>query len=193
MTADTQRPTLNESLLPQALAAHPVRAALDESAEAVRAYLFGMTGDWHEAEDLAQAAMLKAWRKRDQFSGLATAKTWIFTIARNHWRDALRSRRRRTGAAMIQDGHDTLLQVAATTPAPADPLLQQELAAAVSRAMATLPDAQREALSLRESDGLTFSQMADILELPVATVKSRVRYALTKLANELSSYREGAV
>jgi DNA-directed RNA polymerase specialized sigma24 family protein len=44
---------------------------------------------------------------------------------------------------------------------------------------------------LRESDGLTFPQIASVLDLPVATVKSRVRYALAKLAGELRSYRKG--
>jgi RNA polymerase sigma-70 factor (ECF subfamily) len=55
-------------------------------------------------------------------------------------------------------------------------------------ALARLPGVQREVLAMRESDGLTFSEIARLLELPVATVKSRVRYALTKLANELRAF-----
>ena len=55
-------------------------------------------------------------------------------------------------------------------------------------AMTSLPPEQREALAMRESDGLTFIEIARLLDLPVATVKSRVRYALTKLANELRAF-----
>ena len=56
-------------------------------------------------------------------------------------------------------------------------------------ALGTLPAAQREALALRESEGLTFRQIADLLKVPAATVKSRVRYALIKLADELKAFR----
>ena len=73
---------------------------------------------------------------------------------------------------------------------PPGQLLQRELAHAVQAAMATLPDEQREALALRESDGLSFAEIAQMLGLPVPTVKSRVRYALLKLADQLQPYRE---
>ena len=188
MTSAVEPPT-DDGLPPQAVSAHPVRVAIDEAADSLRAYLFGMTANWHEAEDLAQAAMLKAWKKREQFAAQANAKTWIFTIARNHWRDALRARRRRPGFEPMHDGHETLL---ASDASPIEAMQRQELAGALAVAMHALPDPQREALALRESDGLTFGQIASVLDVPIATVKSRVRYALAKLADELRSYREGA-
>jgi RNA polymerase sigma-70 factor (ECF subfamily) len=187
MTSATETP-MDDGLPPQA-AAHPVRVAIDQAADSLRAYLFGMTANWHDAEDLAQAAMLKAWQKREQFAAQADAKTWIFTIARNHWRDALRTRSRRPGHESMHDGHETYFAAVAS---PAEQLQQQELAGALASAMLTLPDNQREALALRESDGLTFGQIASVLDLPITTVKSRVRYALAKLADELRSYQEGA-
>ena len=66
-----------------------------------------------------------------------------------------------------------------------------ELASAVKRALARLPDEQREALALRESEGLTFDQIGQLLGVPTATVKSRVRYALLKLADDLRPYQDG--
>ena len=70
--------------------ARALRAAMDQAAPAVRQYLFGMCGDWHQAEDAAQESLLKAWNKRETFDGRADPKTWIFTIARNCWLDRLR-------------------------------------------------------------------------------------------------------
>ena len=71
---------------------------------------------------------------------------------------------------------------------PPDVAQRGELAAAVAAAMEKLPALQREALALRESDGLTFRQIAELLGIPAATVKSRVRYALSKLADKLKPF-----
>ena len=69
-----------------------VRAAVAEAGPAVRRYLFALGATWDEAEDLAQGALLKAWRARAGFDGRADVRTWIFSIARNHWRDEIRRR-----------------------------------------------------------------------------------------------------
>ena len=160
-----------------------VRAALDEAAVSVRRYIFGMCGDWHEAEDVASEAMLKAWEKRASFDGKANAKTWIFTIARNHWLDRLRRKRRRPREETLNEQYQAA--ISASPPLSAH---RSELAVAVAGALESLPDEQREALSLRESEGLTFVRIAEVLEIPVATAKSRVRYALLKLADELKPF-----
>ena len=71
---------------------------------------------------------------------------------------------------------------------PLETMARGELAAAVKQALTALPPDQREALALRESEGLTFVQIAAMLDVPAATVKSRVRYALMKLAEQLKPF-----
>ena len=162
-----------------------MRAALVNAAPAVRRYLFGMCGRWHEAEDIAQEALLKAWARRESFDGRADPRTWIFTIARNHWLDCLRRRRVRPKEEHMNDQ----LAPAGSMPGPSAIAERGELGAVVRRAVQKLPAEQREALAMRESEGLTFRQIGQALGVPTATVKSRVRYALTKLADELEPFR----
>ena len=167
-----------------ARSAEALRAAIMGSTPAVRQYLFGMCGRWHEAEDIAQEAMLKAWAKRQSFDGRADPRTWIFSIARNHWLDRLRRRRvRPQEGPMPEEPVET-----ARCASPVTLAGRSELAAAVAAALDKLPAEQRESLAMRESEGLTFRQIADVLGVPAATVKSRVRYALLKLADELKPF-----
>ena len=162
-----------------------LRSVLVEAGPAVRRYLFGMCGRWDEAEDAAQEALLKAWAGRESFDGRADPRTWLFAIARNHWRDRLRR-----GSVRPQERPMPMerLQSAASTGPPAR-AARAELAEALDRALDRLPPAQREALALRESEGLSFLQIAGVLGVPAATVKSRVRYALAKLAEELKPFQ----
>ena len=161
-----------------------LRRVMSDIAAALRRYIFGMCGNWSEAEDIAQEALLKAWAKRDSFDGRANPKTWIFTIARNHWRDRLRRAKVRPRVLAIE------YEPASANPNSSPPAAagRAELAEAIAKAVARLPDEQREALSLRESEGLTFNEIGQMLGVPAATVKSRVRYALLKLADELKPY-----
>ncbi len=165
-----------------------LRTAIEAMAAPARRFLFGMCGSWDQAEDMVQEAMLKAWSRRESFDGRSDARTWLFAIVRNHWLDCLRKKMSRT--AQSAQPLETAQPLADRHAGPPGQLLQRELAHAVQAAMATLPDEQREALALRESDGLSFAQIAQMLGLPVPTVKSRVRYALLKLADQLQPYRE---
>ena len=166
------------------LDAEGLRAEVSDSGPAVRRFLFGMCGDWHVAEDLAQESLLKAWRSRASFNGRANVRTWVFTIARNAWIDYLRRQRTRG----VEETMDQATLTASNAPGPLASASGREFASQMELALRKLPPEQREALAMRESDGLTFVEISRLLELPVATVKSRVRYALMKLATELRAF-----
>ena len=165
-----------------------VRRAIAQAFVPVRRFCFLQGGSWHEAEDIAQEALLRAWKGRARFDGRADPKTWIFAIARNCWRDRLRRKRRRPREHPMTEA----MELTDTQPPPHAGLAREELGRAVRRALLTLPAEQREALALRESRGLKFRQVAEVLGVPVATAKSRVRYALLKLADELQGFRQEA-
>ena len=80
--------------------------------------------------------------------------------------------------------------LAARAASPPEAAARAELASAVQAARSALPDEQHEALALRESGDLSFAQIAELLGVPAATVKSRVRYALKKLAEQLKRFRK---
>jgi len=175
-------------LPPAAGGAGPLCAGLVEAAPAVRRFLFGLCGDWHHSEDLAQEAMLSAWQKRDSFDGRACLQTWVFAIARNAWLTSLRRRSRRPG-------EQPLAELGRTDPSdpsgtPADSAARAELTDAVAAALGHLPDEQREVLALCHNAGLTFARAAAVLGVPVGTVKGRARLALLKLARELEPFRQ---
>jgi len=162
-----------------------LRAAIADAGAAVRRFLFGMCGDWDAAEEMAQEALLKAWSKRDRFDGRAEIRTWVFAIARNHWLDRLRRKRTAPQTEPMNDG----MYISQPGNSPAAAAGRGELAQAVGAALTTLPAEQREALAMRESEGLSFIQIAALLGIPVSTAKSRVRYALLKLAEHLKPFR----
>jgi RNA polymerase sigma-70 factor (ECF subfamily) len=164
-----------------------LRAEIGACCHAVRCYLLAMTGNWHEADEAAAEALAKAWQKRHLFDGRSQVRTWIFTIARNHWRDEIRKRKRRPKRQDMQDIPETALAVEAD---PAQGLDRAGLTEAIARAMASLPEEQREAIALREGQALTFREIGELLDVPLATVKSRVRYGLEKLAQILAPYRK---
>lgn len=139
----------------------------------MRAFGRTLTGDVEQAEDLAQESLLQAWRCREQFQPGTNMRAWLSTILRNRFYS--NQRRRKWRADYDQE------VIERTLVAPDDPSVSVELDD-VRRALALLPDFQREALILVGAGGLSYDEVARIMGCPPGTVKSRVRRARDELA-----------
>lgn len=142
----------------------------------LRAFGRTLTGDIETAEDLAQETVLQAWRCRDQFRPGTNLRAWLSTILRNRFYSS--QRRRKWRAEYDQE------IIERTLVAPDDPSANVELED-VRRALAMLPDFQREALILVGAGGMGYEEVAHIMGCPVGTVKSRVRRARDELQSIL--------
>lgn len=146
----------------------------------MRAFGRTLTGDVEQAEDLAQETLLQAWRCRDQFRPGTNLRAWLSTILRNRFYST--QRRRKWRAEYDQESMERTLV------APDDPSTNVELED-VRRALAMLPDFQREALILVGAGGLSYEEVAQVMGCPVGTVKSRVRRARDELQSLLYGRR----
>ncbi len=141
----------------------------------LKSYLMRLGASSEAAEEIAQEALLTLWRRAVAFDpARAAASTWIFTIARNLRID----RARREGRPRIPEDPSEFIP-AAPTPDLAMAALQDE--ARIARAVATLSDEQAAVVRLAFFSDQPHSRIAAELGLPLGTVKSRLRLAMTRL------------
>jgi len=133
--------------------------------------------DHDEIQDVAQEAFIKAYRALPNFRGESAFYTWLYRIAINTAKNYLVSRSRRPPSvdvdvsdAEFYDGASGLRD----TDNPENVLFGNELKAVVDTAIAALPEDLRTALTLREFDGLSYEDIADVMDCPVGTVRSRI-------------------
>lgn len=140
----------------------------------IKGFLMKGGADATLAEECAQDVMTTLWRKADQFDpGRASVSTWIFTIARNRRIDMLR-RQRRPEPEELTWGPEP-------EPDQADVLALQQDSALLIKAIASLPEAQRDLIEKAYFGDLSQSEIASLTGLPLGTIKSRIRLALDRL------------
>jgi RNA polymerase sigma-70 factor (ECF subfamily) len=130
-----------------------------------------------EAEDIAQEAFIKAYRALPSFRGESAFYTWLYRIAANTAKNVLVSSRRRLVDYNLdlQDPEDYAAQALLKDgDTPEGMLLTEEIRQTVTEAMQQLPDDLREAITLRELEGLSYEEIAEVMECPVGTVRSRI-------------------
>ena len=150
----------------------------------VRRLCKGLLGNDADAEDAAQEVFLKLFERAPQFEGRARFSTWVHRLTVNHCLNR-RQRERTRRAESLSEDNSVHREQCDQRPGPVLRAAQAELQGQLSELLQLLPEKQRTALVLRELEGLTYREIAVVLEIPDGTVMSRLaraRESLLRLA-----------
>lgn len=149
-----------------------------------------LSGDHSEAEELVQEVFLKAWKSVGQLRGMEHPRAWVFRVLRTTWIDRLRKKSRRPQLVELEEPFD----VASTVPLPS--LTGEEeraewkefFDAEVTAAIDELPEGERQVLLYSAFGGLSYREIAEVMECPMGTVMSRLHRARSRLQKRLVDY-----
>jgi RNA polymerase sigma-70 factor, ECF subfamily len=180
-TADADR----ETLARMARGDHEALAELyDRHARVVYSLAMRIVREQRDAEEVVQDVFAQVWRQSAAYSaGRGSVIAWMMMMTRSRAVDRIRGRRARPDATSDADPIPSVPDQAVL---PDERLVAEAQAARVRAALAQLPFLQRVALELAFYEGLTHSEIADRLEQPLGTVKTRIRQGLMKLRDQLS-------
>jgi RNA polymerase sigma-70 factor (ECF subfamily) len=157
-------------------------------------FIYRFVGNPAQAEDLMQDVFTRLFTAAGSFERRSRFTTWIYTIARNVCIDFLRKRKHRNTVSLDQPKNsgdeptsNLLERLKCDDRDPEDETHGRELRAVILRALEAISLEQREVFLLREEAGLPFEEIARIVDAPLNTVKSRMRYALQNLRAGLSA------
>jgi RNA polymerase sigma-70 factor (ECF subfamily) len=159
------------------------RQLVEATSERLYRLAFHLMRDQDEADDVVQETFIRAWQRRGDLRDPSAVVPWLSRIARNAARDRLRWWRRRPERARSE-----VESAGAATPAD-QTLIDQERAAEVRRGLDVLSEKHRVILLLREVEDMSYEQIAELLDLPVGTVESRLHRARAALARKLEKKR----
>jgi len=170
------------------------RILVERYQKKVYAVALGMVRDREEAMDVVQEAFVKVHRSLDRFKADATFYTWLYRITVNVCIDVIRRRGAMRSDSVEFDervGHDlaeaNLGAVSSQLGSnPEKSLLQREVGEKIQAALEQIPEKHRAILLLRELDGLSYEELAQVLEIPKGTVMSRLFHARAKVQKLLS-------
>lgn len=158
-------------------------------------FLMRSLGNAAQAEDLLQEVFLRVIKGADAYQKQAKFTTWLYTIARNLCVDAARRGKHRKVQSLDapmnaeeKDGATLLDRVQDGSAGPDHRVLGKELSGQLYAAIDKLSEEQREVFLMREFHDMPFKEIAEVVGCPENTVKSRMRYALEKLRQELTQY-----
>ncbi len=148
----------------------------------LRAFAMSLCGQHDRADDLVQDTVMKAWSKQESFELGTNMRAWLFTILRNEFYSQMRKSGRE-----VQDSEGTFTESLSTQPAQHGQMDLQDF----RKALAKLPDNQREAIVLVGASGMSYEEAAEICNCKVGTIKSRVNRARAHLQELLSLDEDG--
>ena len=150
--------------------------------------------DSHEVQDVTQEAFIKTYRALPRFRGDSAFYTWLYRIAINTAKNHLVARGRRPPGSdvEIEDAeHYEAGGALRDGENPENQLFSQELGQVVNRAISELPDDLRTAVTLREFDGLSYEDIAEVMDCPVGTVRSRIFRAREAIDKRVQAQIDG--
>jgi RNA polymerase sigma-70 factor (ECF subfamily) len=155
--------------------------------EPIRRLCVRMTGDAHRGEDLTQEAFSRVFAKRKDYEPSGKFSTWLWRIAVNLCHDELRRRNRRGESSLdaVSGEAASGIEFTASELSPDKSLMEQERGEMVRAALMRLPEIYKTVLVMKHYEQLKFREIADVLEVPEGTVKSRMAEALTQMSRLL--------
>jgi RNA polymerase sigma-70 factor (ECF subfamily) len=145
--------------------------------------------DHAEAEDIVQETFIKAYRALANFRGESAFYTWLYRIGVNSAKNHLNAQRRRVPISTDSERYDgdgfSETDLVKESNTPDSMLASKQLAEKVNEAMNALPDELRLAISLREIEGLSYEEIAEFMECPIGTVRSRIFRAREIIAGKI--------
>ncbi len=153
----------------------------------VYTFVLSLTRDVSMAEDITQDACIKAWKHLGRFDTSKSFKTWLFTIAKNTAYDALKKKRAIPFSAFAGDeeeGETWSAQIADEAPLPDELLMQKDAAQVLQRHLEALSPGFQEILRLHYQEDFSLAEIAELLDQPYNTIKSRHGRALRQLKRE---------
>lgn len=161
----------------------------DRYSRIVLSFATRMLGDRQSGEELLQEVFFRAWQQAHNYSaGRGSFATWLLSITHNMSIDEIRKRRRRPQRAESADPVLMLTNVRDQSPSVEESAELGALRETMARAIRTLPDAQRRAIELAYFRGLTQREIAEELDEPLGTIKTRMRLGMRKLRDYLETY-----
>lgn len=151
----------------------------------VHRFAYRFFSDSAEADEITQKTFIRVYEKVRQLDQPGNFPAWIYRVANNLCLDELKRAGRRKSTSLESW---TEQATASTNNSPADNLESKELGEWIQKALMTLPDEQRVVIILKEFEGLKFREIAEILEEPENTVKSRMYYGLKSLQRVLKQW-----
>ena len=149
---------------------------------------FRMVGNAEDAADMSQEAFLKAWRNLAGFQFESAFSTWLYRLASNCCLDFLRSRKRRPTISLVttnDEDEEQVMDVEDTAPGPEEQLFSREDREVLQKALGEIDPEQRQILTLRVVNDLSYGEIADILGIKEGTVKSRLSRARENLRKKV--------
>ncbi len=151
----------------------------------IHRFAYRFFSDPDEADEITQKTFIKVYKKVNHLEEPGNFSPWIYRVANNLCLDELK-RAGRQRSSSLEEWIEQPNQ--AENGSPSDRLENKELGQIIQKALLTLPDEQRTVIILKEYEGLKFREIADILEEPESTIKSRMYYGLKSLRNVLQQW-----